>query len=46
MNEAIYWEAQWAISELEEARREFGADYLHDKAEETALDVLLQLRRE
>ena len=37
MNTDIYWQAQWAISELEEINYKSDAEY-------AALDVLLQLR--
>ena len=37
MNTDIYWQAQWAISELEEINYKSDAEY-------AALEVLLQLR--
>lgn len=44
MDEEIYWEAQWAISLLEERRHHFGTRYTVP-AETFALEVLLKLKR-
>ena len=45
MNEDLYWEAQWAICELEQRRQRLADVKIDDPATDDALDVLLQLKR-